>query len=252
MPDARRLPPQPAASSASGQPPSVTRLGAEAAPGASALRCPFATLTPRLRTGGWSPRARPCSLLSGAPSHTHNKFSSTGLWPHKATPRRSRCRLKGQLRRMSLRTKACREGLTSKAGTAGHDPGASAGPGAARSGPVLTGRAQDEREHREAGARAGLAGPLTGQGGRSEELWSLAPQPGQEQLSRLDPHVDRAALSPWWVTPTHPRPCSCISLSQKVSGGAGQDPSCPAPRVGGGPRGNHPTSGCNQGQRAAR
>lgn len=95
-------------------------------------------------------------------------------------------------------------------------------------------------------------GASNGQGGRSEELWSLAPQPGQEQLSRLDPHVDRAALSPWWVTPTHPRPRSCISLSQKVSGGAGQDPSCPAPRVGGGPRGNHPTSGCNQGQRAAR
>lgn len=208
MPDARRLPPQPAASSASGQPPSVTRLGAEAAPGASALRCPFATLTPRLRTGGWSPRARPCSLLSGAPSHTHNKFSSTGLWPHKATPRRSRCRLKGQLRRMSLRTKACREGLTSKAGTAGHDPGASAGPGAARSGPVLTGRAQDEREHREAGARAGLAGPLNGAGwllrgavvtrpaARAGAVVTAGPTCGQGSLEPLvgHTHSPQAAL----------------------------------------------------------
>lgn len=116
---------------------------------------------------------------------------------------------------MTLRRKARREGLTSKAGAAGHWP----------LGPLLTGRAQG------GWGESGPSGPAapTGQGGHSGD-WGLALQPGQEQLSRLDPHVDRAASSPWWVTPTHPRPCSHGTLTQEVRGGAGQDPSCPAPR----------------------
>lgn len=116
---------------------------------------------------------------------------------------------------MTLRRKARREGLTSKAGAAGHWP----------LGPLLTGRVQG------GWGESGPSGPAapTGQGGHSGD-WGLALQPGQEQLSRLDPHVDRAASSPWWVTPTHPRPCSHGTLTQEVWGGAGQDPSCPAPR----------------------
>lgn len=184
-------------------------------------------LSPRLHTGGWSPRARPCSLLSGAPRQTQDgSFHHSLVAPQGRAPQVQVKVERSVERTMTLRRKAHREGLTSKAGTAGHWP----------LGPLLTGQAQG------GWGESGPSRPAapTGQGGHSGD-WGLALQPGQEQLSWLDPHVDRAASSPWWVTPTHPRPCSHGSLTQKVWGGAGQDPSCPAPRQrwGACPRGNH-------------
>ena len=132
--------------------PGLTGLGPEAAPGTcrtsasggTALRRPLPALSPRLHTGGWSPRARPRSLLSGAPRQTQDgSFHDSLVAPQGHAPQVQVKVERSVERTMTLRRKACREGLTSKAGTAGHSL---------------------QVRHREAGVRAGLPGLLLPQG----------------------------------------------------------------------------------------
>lgn len=181
---------------------------------------------------------RPHSLLSGAPrqSHTQQIFQHRLVAPQGHTPQ-----VQVKVERSVETNVVENKGSQGGAHLQGRDswtlpPRASSGPGAAQPGPVLTGRAQDEREHREAGARAGLVGLLLSHGRRvaAQEIWGHSPRSQGRSSCHGWTHVDRAASSPWWVTPTHPRPCSHVSLTQKVSGRACQDPSSPAPRVGGG------------------
>lgn len=84
--------------------------------------------------------------------------------------------------------------------------------------------------------RAGLVGLLLSHGRRvaAQEIWGHSPRSQGRSSCHGWTHVDRAASSPWWVTPTHSRLRSHVSLTQKVSGRACQDPSSPVPRVGGG------------------
>lgn len=79
--------------------------------------------------------------------------------------------------------------------------GPTTGPGTPHPAPLLTEScwAQSEREHREmeAGGKAGLPGFLVlllrAQEAAQGSLGALTPQPGQEQSSWLDPHLDKAS-----------------------------------------------------------
>lgn len=181
---------------------------------------------------------RPHSLPSGAPhqSHTREIFQHRLVGPRGHTPQ-----VQVKVERSVETNVVENKGSQGGAHLQGRDgwtlpPRASSGPGAAQPGPVLTGRAQDEREHREAGARAGLVGLLLSHGRRvaAQEIWGHSPRSQGRSSCHGWTHVDRAASSTCWTTPTHPRPRSHVSLPQKVSGRACQDPSSPVPRVGGG------------------
>lgn len=118
MPVGRLLP---TASSAAGQPPSVT-LGAEAPDALPYLGSRWYSPSDALpvllppRAAHRSPWCCSHSLPSELPlSHTREKFSSTGLWAPELHSQVQVKAGKGQLRPMLLRTKARREGLTSKA-----------------------------------------------------------------------------------------------------------------------------------------
>lgn len=104
-------------------------------------------------------------------------------------------------------------------------------------------------EHVEAGARAGSQGLLLSRAQvAASEIWGHAPR-SQGRSSCHWTHVDRAASSTCWTTPTHPRPRSQPAYPRRYRC---EPARTPAPQCQGWVRGSsvhHPTSSCNQGQR---
>lgn len=140
-----RLPPQPTASSAAGQPPSVT-LGAEAAPDACRTSASGGTAlrrfpSPAPKAAHRSPWVRPHSLPSGSsPSVTHTRnFPAQACGPSRPHPQ-VQVKVERSVETNVVENKGSWGGAHLQGKTAGHCPQGSSGPGKLLTGPVLTGR----------------------------------------------------------------------------------------------------------------